>query len=262
MTNQKQHGHTPTDGIRALTREFAVSSFHSDFTGHLSLNSLFHLFQEIAWEHAKLNQFGYENLQEHGFFWVLSRVKVEIDQLPRWTEAFSLKTWPSGIEGPFALRDFVVSDEWGKRLVNATSSWLIVDVKSRRPQRPDVLFSRFPLEDVERATSVNAPRLPIPQEAVMRSYDLVTRISDIDVNMHVNNTRYIEWAFNAFSQEEFKDFTVKKIDINYLSECFFGDNVTIQLIDLHNHEFGVLITRKSDRKHLAVVRFLTEQNVK
>jgi acyl-ACP thioesterase len=243
-------------GKEFLIKEFTVNSFHSDFRGYLSIPSLFYLFQEVAWEHAAINHFGYENLKEHGFFWVLSRVRVEIAKLPQWTEAFSIKTWPSGIDGAFALRDYLVCDGNGNKLAGATSSWLIVDIKSRRPQRPDTFFDRMPIQDKNRATSVNSPRLSIPQGNPLQTYHVASKISDIDVNKHINNTRYVEWAINTFTQEEYTKLDFKEIDINYLSESFSGEQSSVKRYDENDNGYSVIITRQGDEKNLAVIRFL------
>jgi acyl-ACP thioesterase len=256
MTLGKHTKKTEFIAKKSLTKRFTVSSFHSDFKGFLSLPSLFYLFQEVAWEHAAVNHFGYENLKEHGFFWVLSRVRVEIAKLPRWTEEFSIKTWPSGIEGAFALRDYLVTDGNGNKLVGATSSWLIVDIKSRRPQRPDTFFNRMPIQEKNRATTINAPRLSIPLDETILTNDVVSKISDIDVNQHVNNTRYIEWAINTFALEEYKNLNFKEIDINYLSESFCDEFSTVKRFNKNGNEYNIVITRQVDMKNLAVLKFL------
>ena len=72
--------------------QLMVHSYDVDFNKHLTLTSLFNYFQEIAWEHAGVLRFGYEDLSENNQFWVLSRMRVEISRLPQWTENIKLIT--------------------------------------------------------------------------------------------------------------------------------------------------------------------------
>lgn len=244
-------------GKEFLTKDFTVNSFHSDFKGNLSLPSLFALFQEIAWEQATLKNFGYEHLREKGNFWVLSRVSVEITQLPPWTEKFSIITWPSGVEGLFALRDFLLFDNHGKRLVGATSSWLVVDIKSRRPQRVDAIKDRMPISNAIRAINGNARKISKPLGSLDSDCHIISRVSDIDVNGHINNTKYIEWAVNSISQNDYRDTNIYSVDVNFLSEGFCNESFTISRYKPDNNEFVINIKRDGDNKDIALVKFLS-----
>lgn len=237
-------------GKEFLTRDFKVSSYQIDVKGFISIPSLLSLFQEMAWEHATINGFGYEHLKEHGFFWALSRVRVEIKSLPKWTEDFSLTTWPSGVEGPFALRDFQVRNSNGDILVGATTSWLIVDIKTRRPQRPDTFRERMPICDSFRATGTNSQRIIFPTGNPDLEYKTTSRVSDIDVNGHINNTKYAEWAINALPLDLYRNISIKELAINFLAEGFCNEEIGVRMVISPNN-FHYLVFRESDFKALS-----------
>ncbi len=92
-------------------------------------------FQEMAYHHANQLGFGYDDLKEKQTFWVLSRMKIRIDQYPVWDDKVSVETWHRGMERLFGLRDFRVMDQSGKILGKATTAWLILDSQTRRPVR-------------------------------------------------------------------------------------------------------------------------------
>jgi medium-chain acyl-[acyl-carrier-protein] hydrolase len=236
-----------------LTKELFISSFHIDLKGRLSINSLLLFFQEIAWEHATLNGFGYEDLKDQGFFWALSRMHVDIIALPQWTEKVKLTTWPSGTDGPFALRDYLIENEKGEKLIGATSSWLIVDINSRRPQRPDAFKDRMPICDTVRSVNSNAQRIDSNEGINYNSFNNTSRISDIDVNGHINNTKYVEWAVNAFNIEDYRSIEISKIDVNFLSEGFCNDTCNIATSIISETQYQTKVTRETDSKPLALV---------
>ncbi|MDY0254579.1 MAG: thioesterase [Tenuifilaceae bacterium] len=239
-------------------REFKVNSYHTDLKGKLSIPSIFLFFQEIAWEHASMYGFGYDDLKDHNSFWVLSRIHLQVDILPSWTDDFTLSTWPSGTEGPFALRDFIISNSAGEQVIRATSSWLIVDAQTRRPKRPDAFKDRMPICDTIRATNCNAPKIDTPEGETIHEIQHTVGVCDIDVNGHINNTKYIEWAINSFGEEEYKEVSIKQVDVNFVSEGFCNDccRHTTERIDANTRRTS--ITRKHDGKVLAVVRVITE----
>src|SRR5690606_14573495 len=120
----------------------------------------FYLMQEIAWEHANELGFGYEQLKARNQFWVLSRLKVRINRRPCWTEGVKLETWSRGTDGFFGYRDYNFIDKTGKPIVQATSSWLILDSETKRIVRLS-LFKEFPHYS-ESIFKVNASKLKSP----------------------------------------------------------------------------------------------------
>jgi acyl-ACP thioesterase len=237
-----------------LTKEFLVNSYLSDFKGKLSIPALFGLFQEVAWEHATLNSFGYEDLLKQGYFWALSRIKVQVNRMPLWTETFNLTTWPSGTEGLFALRDYQIRDSNGNNLVSASSSWLVVDIKTRRPQRLDTFKNVMPICTEIRATSGNAERIDLPAGSPIFSSNEVSKISDIDVNGHINNTKYVEWAVNSFPLSVYKEMNIREVDVNFLAEGFCGEKFSVNNFNLEKDGHTIVVTREQDNRNSAIIR--------
>ncbi|MBN1988615.1 MAG: hypothetical protein JW783_04410 [Bacteroidales bacterium] len=238
-------------GKSFLKHDLVVHSYEVGFNRSLSLPALFGYFQEIAWEHATQNDFGWENLLEKNAFWALSRVKVEIAHLPKWTEKLELYTWPSGVDGLFALRDFLLYNERGELLVSASSSWLIVDIKSRRPHRLDSFKRNFPINDQIRALKENAGKVAAPSGSSFSEIQVKVCQGDIDVNGHTNNMRYVEWVMNAFPLEFQKEFEPKTFEINFLHEGMEGDSCLIQSFKESSNSFIGAICNTNTQKELA-----------
>lgn len=237
-----------------LTKEFLANSYLCDLKGRLSFPALFGLFQEVAWEHATLNSFGYEDLLKQGYFWALSRVKVQVNRMPLWTEVFNLTTWPSGNEGLFALRDYQIHDSNSNILVSASSSWLIVDIKTRRPQRLDNFKNLMPICTEIRATSCNAERLDLPAGSPIFSSNEISKVSFIDVNDHINNTKYVEWAVNTFPLNTYKEMNISEVDVNFLAEGFCGEIFRINNFKFDSNGHLIVVTREHDSKNTTVIK--------
>ena len=124
-----------------ITKSYFVNRF-----GKLSTSYLFWQIQDIAWEHAEILGLGYDKLQEEQQFWVLSRLLVKIKKRPVWGEKFTLETWPAGSDGFLAHRDINFIDSNGKSIIKATTSWLVLNLQTKRIVRFND-YKNFPFYD-------------------------------------------------------------------------------------------------------------------
>ncbi len=234
------------------SHEITVHSYEIDFKSRLNIFSLFNYFQEIAWEHAGILHFGLEDLSKRNLFWVLSRVRVEIERLPLWNEKIKLVTYPRGIDGLFALRDYEIYDSNNNRIISASSSWLILSSENRRPVRLTDLDLPF-LPNDRKALPTNASKIEAVAGSLINTDALTVKPSDFDVNYHVNNSRYIEWAIDTFSFEHHKIQELKIVEVNFLAEGKENNYLNINLFQIDEQNHRVSINRFEDNKELCRV---------
>ncbi|UJP65229.1 acyl-[acyl-carrier-protein] thioesterase [Mongoliitalea daihaiensis] len=205
-------------------KDFEVLSFQIDPQGKLRWSSLADMMQEVAWRHADSRDFG-QNLFDQGYMWVMSRFEIKVQSLPSWGEKITVKTAGRGIDKLFALREFQVCNEAGQVLATAMSAWLLLDMESKRPQRPDKVLPSELFAVVNDSSLTPAKVLTL---ADMTNAGVIqVRYSDLDMNNHVNNVSYIRWV-EDFMRE--RNWTIQDVLINYLAEISAG-----QLIHLTYH---------------------------
>jgi len=122
--------------VDATRAPFAVHSFDADAFGLLSPVALAGYLQEAAGRSADTLGFGMSRLNEQGLAWVLSRQQVVLDVPVRMGDALVVETWPAGIDRISALRDFRLWRD-GVEVGRALTSWLVMELATRRPRRPD-----------------------------------------------------------------------------------------------------------------------------
>jgi medium-chain acyl-[acyl-carrier-protein] hydrolase len=205
---------------------FNVHSYEADFQGNSTLESLCHVFQEAAWNHAEKLGLGYEFLRRQNKLWVLSRLTLRIARLPRWGETFVIHTWPRNAKSAFAFRDFEMFDSLGANLISGASAWLVLDSTSRRPQRIDKLIGGIEGFSDRRALESEPEKL---NKVVSQTepQQRTARYSEVDVNGHVNYARYIGWIMDSYSLDFHRAHTVKMLDVNYLGETVCGERVSL-----------------------------------
>lgn len=212
--------------MKVYNREYRIKSFDVDLNKKLKLSRLFHLFQESAYRHASILNFGYQDLKEKNQFWVLARVRVEFLQFPRWDDKIKIVTWHKGARRLFALRDFQIVDSDGNILINASSSWLVVNLDSKRPVRINKIMNNAKSKRTVNALQSELNKIHIP-DSIKQINTINVRYSDIDLNNHVNNAKYLEWMMNNINIEIIQANKIKSLDVNFLKETVYNDQVDI-----------------------------------
>lgn len=213
---------------------FQVFGPDVNFQDKLHLHSLFGMLQEAASRSAAEHGWGAEAMDKHNACWLLLRMSVTMSKLPSWQDQVTVSTWSRGFERIYFLRDFLIHDSLGHEIGKATSMWIAADKNSHRPIRP-VLFA----EISEEASIDKCVLYDIPPKLDSIQLDLLAHesegpsivkyadYSEIDRNLHVNNTRYIAWSMDAAHSEALSKCDILSVDINYLSEIKFKEKVDL-----------------------------------
>lgn len=202
-----------------------VRSYDVDFSKRATAEAICRWFLEAAWNHAERLGFGFAALAQHNRFWVLARMLVRFEAYPKWGELVRLSTWPRGISGVFALRDFELANSAGSGLAAGTSSWLVLDSSSHRPQRIDKLLN-IPEQVTRQAVGRDSQKLAeFYAETV--SFTKKVRYSDIDVNSHVNSASYVNWLLDSYPAEFHRAHVLQSMELNYVGETTWSDEVSV-----------------------------------
>ena len=230
------------------TKSYFINRF-----GKLSTSYLFYQMQEIAWEHANVLGFGYEQLHPKQQFWVLSRLLVKIKRRPEWKENFTLETWSRGTDGFYGYRDYNFVDENGNSIIQATSSWLVLDMKLHRIVRLSN-FKDFPKYE-ESVFGNNADKVKSPQSDEELFFTPVL-FNEIDINQHFNTGRYIERIIDSYSFDFHEDKELIEFEINFLKEGMPTDRLAVKKQYLNENNHLCSVVRESDGVELIRARLV------
>jgi len=210
------------------TETYHVNTIVLDHTKRLGLVGLLNFLQDTAWIHAQHAGWGFEDLIRKGTIWVLARQKLAMQDWPVWGDVVTVRTWPRPPTGLLALREFeiLVGD---RKLGECSTSWLVLDYATRRPQKLDRV-SFAPEYSSEGRISVEAGKIALLR-GLKEAARFEVRNSDLDVNGHVNNTRYAQWITDTMTADEIAATAVTEYEINFLAETGLGDTVAIERED-------------------------------
>ena len=205
---------------------FCATCYDTDHNGEFKLFAFMNHAQELANIHASNLGFGYETLVEKNAAWILSRFHVKVITYPGWKENLSIETWHKGDDKLLGFRDFHAYNNNGETLILATSSWLIIDMESRRIQRiRNILGEEY--KGAERnAIEESAPKLHSPETMDLAGEKIVV-LSDIDINRHTNNAKYVEWAIDFIDPDIIDKRPIKEFIINFNHESTLHQKISI-----------------------------------
>ncbi len=202
-----------TEALPVWTERHAIRASEMDFRGHLSVRALCELLQEAAGNHAQALGVGVDQLIPQGWTWVLREWQFEMAAWPRWRQEVTIETW--------------LLDGDGQPIGRATSRWMVVDFRRRRPIRmPDAVRA---IRRPERAV-LAADTLPraAPDGPPGLAVDYRVRFADLDINEHVNNVSYVEWVLETVPREVLRGATLAAMTTAFRAECRSEATVTVE----------------------------------
>ena len=211
--------------VMAHSRIYNLDVEHVDKNKTLRLSNLFLMFQEIAQEHAELLDIGKDKVFNNGRKWIITRYKTKIIRMPKFGEQVTLYTYPGKNNPFFFYRHFYLKDEKGNIIAISSSVWAILDEKTNK-----IIVNPFGKNLLEESTDfeLDIPN-KIEEDASNKIKEHKLEYSDIDINGHLNNTRYIELIQNLHNSDFYKDNEIDSIILNYFSEIKEDETVSLYL---------------------------------
>lgn len=212
-----------------------------DVNRRLRLHTLENYLLNVAARVADELGFGIPNLLPMGYTWIITRLNLELQYLPRHGETLTIETWIEQNVHMLSLRDFRLyirqSDGTDVLLGCAKSVWAILDLEKREI----VNVFDLPMFDGTVDGEVLPMTKPIhlspicidearllPNTIAADSVLHTIQYSDVDYNRHCNSCRYLEWMLNACTwQDTALPF---RLDINYVKELHLGDKMYTRFI--------------------------------
>lgn len=180
----------------------------------LKIPSLFKYLQDLGMNGCELIGAGKKETLDKGLLWVYTRVYVEIYSLPTYQQEIEMITYPGKTSACFFPRYYKIMDSKGKVFIKASSMNVLIDKKTRslvmNPPLPQIDGVHFDDE------------LDKPGRAIIKSSNSIgthkVQFSEIDLNGHLNNTKYIETIINLKDRSFYESHKIKSILINYDKE--------------------------------------------
>ena len=234
---------------------YTADTFHCDFNHELCLGHLGNAMLNAADVHSTVRNFGMTYLNTINKTWVLSRLAVELTEMPTEHTPLCIETWVENAMKYFTKRNWCIKSEDGKVYGYGKSIWAMIDTKTREPQDilavhdgkiMEYLYPEKPCE-MDDVSRVKTPE--------MTEYtEFQVKYSDIDVNGHLNSMKYIDHVMDLFSLDHYRDYQLRRMEIAYVAEGHFGDTVRIYHIDEGEQTYAFKLCRVEEEQETELCR--------
>ena len=228
--------------------EFMAEPFHCDFSNRLFMGHLGNHLLNAADFHSNDRGFGMNHLNPIKKTWVLSRLAIEMNEMPLAYTRFHVETWVESAMRFFTNRNFCVySDEAeGKKVYGyGRSVWAMIDTETRQPV--DLLavndgdIQRY-VEKEKECPIAKSSRVRMTDEAqFVRSID--TFYNDVDINGHINSIKYIEHVLDLWPINWYREHRIRRIEVAYVAEAHAGDRLSFYREQTAENDYCVRICK-------------------
>jgi medium-chain acyl-[acyl-carrier-protein] hydrolase len=226
-----------------LTKEFDINFTQCNPNGMLKYTELCQIFQVCAALHSELGGISFSDMQIFDQAWVLSRMRVEILELPKWKDTISVKTWIVSLENSRSVRAMEVYLN-NRKIVSSETFWAVMNTKTRRPESLAITHEHFEKYPTNYATQQRVSKIEFDETGTLVDSRKVV-FSDLDIVNHANSVKYLEWCLDCLDGKIIIEQKITSLEMNYLKELSLKDYITIQTNEIDNEtNFSVLKEEK------------------
>ena len=217
--------------------------FHCDFSGRLFMGHMGNHMLNAADFHSSARGFGMKYLMTINRSWVLSRLAIEMTEMPQQYTKFNVETWVESAMRYFTSRNFAVIGVEDNPLTSdhspltpkvygyGRSIWAMIDTETRQPTDIFAIdngaINNWIVKDKECPIDKGG-RVKMSDDAqLVRTID--THYNDVDINGHINSVKYIEHVLDLWPLEWYRDHAIKRFEIAYVAEAHAGDQLSFYM---------------------------------
>ncbi|MCL2579527.1 MAG: thioesterase [Oscillospiraceae bacterium] len=225
-------------------KEMKAAYYNSDQNNNLKLSAIMGYMQQTSSEQLASVGQSVERMLSDGMVFILAKTNMKIYRAPACGEVISIGTAATPTIGPRFIREFVVDNSDGERLISCYTSWVLTDIDNHKILRPNAYPYPFRFEEPaleEEVGDIEIPKDPLDR-LVVRTMDRDVWYSFLDNNAHVNNSVYADFALDALPYQEFSARGLAVFALNFQKEAKYGDKIEIAAIRLGDGEYKIVGT--------------------
>ena len=198
----------------------------SDVNGFIKIPQLILLSLQVSgMQSIELGMSDMYILENYNLVWIITDYNMKIERLPVFDEKITVETYAMSHNRLFCYRAFNIKDEEGNTIIEMVATFVLMDRDTRKvhpvmSEITDAFDSEFS------KTMIRGPRFKELEGGVEQEYRV--RFYDLDMNGHVNNSKYLDWVFEVMGADFLTQHVPKKVHLKYVKEVLAGGLITSQ----------------------------------
>ena len=196
----------------------------ADMNGHIKLPDVILLSLQVSgMQSIELGVSDKAILEDYNLVWIITDYDIEVVRLPRFAEEITIETEALSYNRLFCYRRFTIYDEAGQELIHMMATFVLMDRDSRKVHavEPEIVA---PYQSDFNKKLIRGPKYESLEEPTSKDYHV--RFYDLDMNGHVNNSKYLDWIFEVMGADFLTQYIPKKINLKYVKEVRPGGVIT------------------------------------
>lgn len=211
-------------------KKYNLRTSDFDCCTKLTPAAILDLFQDVAGQHAEELGIGRAPMLQKQLLWVVVRVKFEVLKDAVFGSAVKVKTWPLPAVRASFQREYQILDENGELLVKGSSEWVLMHSERRRLVPIREVYPNTDEFCTDKNFEGKFTKLP-DFDALDEGIRMQPQFTDIDMNNHVNNTKYVNFVLNAVDPG---DAAIEAVQIDYSKELQKGTPFVLHILQEEN----------------------------
>ena len=211
------------------SRAQTVPVYDCDLFCRLRPSAMLRYIQSVSGEHLDALGLTHQRLYAEGFVFLIAGTALKVHRAPAAGEHIVISTAPLTGRGAHMLRETVLHDQNGALLAECQTSWALIDAHTGRLLRPGVFPYTLPMLDGTWTPFADPTRIRIhPGEECCGRVPRVVRLSDLDQNLHMNNTVYADILTDGFGDAYIASGGIDTLFLRYHLQARLHDCLTLE----------------------------------
>lgn len=233
-----------------FSKTFDLRTSDFDINKRLLPSAVLDLFQAVAGEHAGILGCGMDDLIKEDLIWVLIRTKYLVLKQPKMFSKVVVKTWPLPPSRAGFQREYLMENEAGEPLIKASSDWVIINRQTRRIASASNIYPEG-FDYIKEKTFEGRLSKIADFEVADGAITVIPRYSQLDMNGHVNNTKYANYVLDALNPT---DKEIVEFQIDYRHEVKSGEKLTLYPLHAGEKAFAKGVGDDGQLKFIAEIK--------
>lgn len=239
-----------------IEKKYTIGVHHVGIFGLITNSGILNLFEDIACSHSDMAGYGLMQIPETHLSWVLLNWKVYVLKRVKYGTQVTLKTWARCANSFFTLRDFEMYDDENNLVCIASTKWTLIDVDKGGMTRipAEVIGCYKPQDDRSVFGENDIKKIKEPELPETPTFVFQIQRRDIDVNGHMHNLYYLDYAYEALPQNVYEKPEANRFEIMYKSGAKLGNSVACYYVEQESSHYVVMKNPETNVLH-AIVKF-------
>ena len=205
----------------------------ADINGHIKLPDLILLSLQVSgMQSIELGVSDKTVLDQYNLVWIITDYEIDVVRLPRFAEEITIETEAMSYNRLFCYRRFTIYDDGGQELIHMMVTFVLMNRDSRKVHsvEPEIVA---PYQSEFSKKLIRGPKYDSLENPSSKDYRV--RFYDLDMNGHVNNSKYLDWIFEVMGADFLTKHIPRKINLRYVKEVKPGGMIT-SAVELNEYE--------------------------